>query len=208
MVSTGEFGDLWVWRAAQKKYVYIYDHQGIEIHCLRDLMLTYCLDFLPYHYLMVSTGEFGDLCYYDISTGQVVAKHRTKRGPCDVMCLNQFKGVAALGHSKGTVSLWTPNLSKPAVEMFCHHGKVTAVAAKENIMLTGGVDGVWKLFDLRRYECMHSFASFGGFVSSFDISDSNLIAVGFNSHLQIWRSDKTAKPSLYLTHELPGEVRL
>ncbi|CDJ60351.1 WD domain, G-beta repeat-containing protein, putative, partial [Eimeria maxima] len=120
----------------QKKYVYIYDHQGIEIHCLRDLMLTYRLEFLPYHFLMTSIGEFGDLSYYDISTGTLVARHKTKRGPCDVMAQNPTNAIISLGHNKGTVSLWTPNLAKPAVEMFCHKGKVTAIAAQDNYMIT------------------------------------------------------------------------
>lgn len=39
---------------AQKKYTYIYDKTGLELHCLKDHIEANKLDFLPYHYLLVS----------------------------------------------------------------------------------------------------------------------------------------------------------
>lgn len=45
--------------AAQKKYVYIYDKRGIEIHCLKTHTQTLALQFLPHHFLLVSVGEAG-----------------------------------------------------------------------------------------------------------------------------------------------------
>lgn len=39
---------------AQKKHVYIYDHAGVEIHCLNKHVEPTHLEFLPYHFLLVS----------------------------------------------------------------------------------------------------------------------------------------------------------
>jgi U3 small nucleolar RNA-associated protein 7 len=39
---------------AQKKYLYIYDNNGVEIHCIRRQQDVTRLDFLPYHFLLVS----------------------------------------------------------------------------------------------------------------------------------------------------------
>lgn len=40
--------------AAQKEYVHIYDANGVELHCLRHQLEVEALDYLPYHFLLVS----------------------------------------------------------------------------------------------------------------------------------------------------------
>jgi hypothetical protein len=39
---------------AQKQYAYIYDAMGVELHCLRNHVEPTRLEFLPYHFLLVS----------------------------------------------------------------------------------------------------------------------------------------------------------
>jgi len=39
---------------AQKRNVYIYDHKGVELHCLNKHLEPLFLEFLPYHFLLAS----------------------------------------------------------------------------------------------------------------------------------------------------------
>ncbi|KAF8823018.1 BING4CT (NUC141) domain-containing protein [Cardiosporidium cionae] len=192
---------------AQKKYVYIYDHSGLELHCMRDNMLSYCLDFLPFHFLLTSIGEFGELSYDDVSMGKVIAKHKTQRGPCHCMRQNPNNAVIHLGHSRGTVTLWTPNLSKPAVDLLCHKGPVTCLDMFQNYMVTAGVDGFWKVWDMRTYKCLHTFNYFGTPPSSIDASQTGLIGIGFGPHVQVWKDAfSLAKPKMpYMTQDYFAE---
>lgn len=57
---------------AQKKYVYLYDNNGIEVHRLKNHLEPLNLEYLPYHYLLVSSSRTGFLKYQDISTGSVI----------------------------------------------------------------------------------------------------------------------------------------
>ena len=95
--------------AAQRKYAYIYDKRGIEIHCLKDHVTPNALEFLPHHFLLCSIGEQGVLRYQDVTHGALVAQHRTKLGACEVMRYNPQNAIVHCGHGNGTVTLWSPN---------------------------------------------------------------------------------------------------
>lgn len=43
-----------LYAVAQKRYLYIYDHTGMELHCLKKHDHVNRLTFLPYHFLLVS----------------------------------------------------------------------------------------------------------------------------------------------------------
>ncbi|GJJ78052.1 U3 small nucleolar RNA-associated protein 7 [Entomortierella parvispora] len=191
---------------AQKKYVYIYDKTGTEIHCLRNHIEVNKLDFLPYHFLLASVGNAGYLKYQDTSTGKLVAEHRTKLGKCDVMTQNPANAIMHLGHGNGTVTLWSPNMTTPLVKMQCHRGPVTAMAIDHagKYMATAGLDGQLKLWDLRSYKPMQEYFTPTP-ASSLSISQRGLLAVGFGPHVSVWKNPFTTKQtSPYMSHLQPG----
>ncbi|KAF9357241.1 Small subunit (SSU) processome component [Mortierella sp. NVP85] len=173
---------------AQKKYVYIYDKSGTEIHCLRNHIEVNKLDFLPYHFLLTSVGNSGYLKYQDTSTGSVVAEHRTKLGSCDVMTQNPSNAIMHLGHGNGTVTLWSPNMTTPLVKVQCHRGPVTAIAIGHSgeYMATSGLDGQLKLWDLRTYKAVQEYFTPTP-ASSLSVSQRGLLAVGFGPNVMIWK---------------------
>jgi hypothetical protein len=69
------------------------------------------------HYVLATVGETGVLRYQDTTTGQIVAAFRSKLGACDAMRQNPANAIIHLGHSNGTVSLWSPNMVGP--HMWC-----------------------------------------------------------------------------------------
>lgn len=193
---------------AQKKYVYIYDKSGLEIHRLKDHSNVDKLDFLPYHYLLTTIGSNGYLKYQDTSTGQLVAEKRTRLGPCSVMTHNPWNAVVHLGHQNGVVTLWSPAMPAPLVKIQCHRGPVRAVAVDRggHYMATAGVDGQLKIWDVRNYKCLQEYYT-PRVASSLDISDTGLLAVGLNTHTQIWKDAfKTKQQSPYMTHLESGSV--
>lgn len=175
---------------AQKKYAYIYDHTGAEVHVLRHHVEPTALDFLPYHFLLASVGNTGYLKYQDVSTGELVVEHRTKLGSCKVMRQNPWNAVMCLGHNNGTVTMWTPNMNTPVAKMLSHKGPVTALAvdAGGRYMVTAGMDSRLKVWDIRRFREVHSYFTAVP-AHSVDISQRGMVGVGFGSHIQIWGRD-------------------
>ena len=144
---------------AQKKWTYIYDNQGIEVHCVKKMDHVTRLEYLPYHFMLVGGSERGGLTWLDVSVGKIVTQTWTRMGSLDVMCQNPATAVVMLGHSKGTVTMWTPSMKEPAAKMLVHRQPVRAVAVDRsgNYMATSATDRSVKIWDLRTYKSLHEY---------------------------------------------------
>lgn len=191
---------------AQKKYVYIYDHEGTEIHKLAQHIDPTLLEFLPYHYLLVSAGKSGFIKYHDISTGELVSQLRTKLGPTISMRQNPWNAVIHAGHSNGQVTLWAPSMSTPLVKIQACHGPVRSLAVNRDgrYMAALGADKTLKIWDIRKFEELYSYST-PTQANTVDISDTGLVSVGWGPHVTIYKDCfKSHQKNPYLSHLLPG----
>lgn len=197
--------------AAQKKYTYIYDATGAEIHRLKSHIEVQRMEFLPYHFLLVTVGKPGYLKYQDTSTGELVASHRTGLGSCDTMTQNPLTAVIHLGHANGTVTMWTPNMPDPALKMLAHRGPVTGISIDTRRggreMVTSGLDGSIRIWDMRmlgrgpRREWISRRPA-----SDVQYSQRGLLGVAWGTHVSLYDTQAelgNAPPGPYLTHNLP-----
>jgi len=71
------------------------------------------------------------------------------------MTQNLHNAVLYLGHQNGRVTLWTPNLPHPAVQVLAHLGPVVSVSVDPSqggrYMATSGRDGTVKVWDCRNW---------------------------------------------------------
>ncbi|XP_047060619.1 probable U3 small nucleolar RNA-associated protein 7 [Lolium rigidum] len=186
---------------AQKKYPYIYNRHGTEIHCLKEHGKSLKLQFLDKYFLLASINSFGQLHYQDMSTGEMIANYRTGLGRTDVMRVNPYNAVIGLGHAGGKVTMWKPTSVKPLVTMLCHNGPVTAVAFDRggHLMATAGVDRKIKIWDLRKYEVVHSYAARA---HSLDFSQKGLLAASNGSLVEIYRDCGGQDYKIYMKHRI------
>lgn len=181
---------------AQKKHTYIYDHAGVEIHCLKKYVETTHLEFLPYHFLLAGIENSGFLRYTDTSTGQIVAEHPTRKGAPTALAQNPYNAILHVGHQNGTVSLWSPNSTTPLVKMQSNAGPVRSIAIDRSghYMLCGGQDLRLKLWDIRALKEVHSYTTRQP-ASSISISDRGLAAIGNGTGVTIWKDLFTTSTS-------------
>ncbi|KAH9475805.1 putative U3 small nucleolar RNA-associated protein 7 [Psilocybe cubensis] len=200
---------------AQKKYVFIYDRDGVEVHCLKAHIEPTRLEFLPYHWLLASVGNPGYLKYQDTSTGQLLVEHRTKMGACTTMTQNLHNAVIHLGHQNGCVTLWTPNLPHPAVQLLAHVGPVVSVAVDPSqggrYMATAGRDGTVKVWDCRNWKgAVRDWTVRGGGDPEVEWSARGYLAVASSGTVNVYNPPSIhtpfhvrSPPPLYMTHPIP-----
>lgn len=191
---------------AQKKHTYIYDHAGVEIHCLKQYVEATHLSFLPYHFLLAGMENSGFLRYTDTSTGQIVAEHPTRKGSPTALAQNPYNAILHVGHQNGSVSLWSPNSTTPLVKIQAHAGPVRSAAIDRSghYMLSAGQDLRVKLWDIRTFKEVHSYNTFQP-ASTISISDRGLAAIGAGTSVTIWKDLFTA-PSTSSTSQ-PSKIQ-
>ena len=174
---------------AQKKYTYIYDRAGVELHCLRQHIEVKALEFLRYHFLLASVGNAGYMKYTDTSTGQMVIEMPTlKQGRPTSLTQNPWNAVLHLGHQNGCVTLWSPNSTTPLVKMLAHRGPVRALGVDREgrYMVSTGQDLKMAVWDIRMFKPVHEyFLRQPG--QSVAISDTGLTAVGWGTQISVWK---------------------
>lgn len=193
----------------QKRWTYIYDNQGIELHCLKILNHTTKMEYLPYHFLLVAGNAEGFLTYLDTSIGKKIVSLRTLQGSLNVMCQNPSNAIIHLGHHNGTVTLWSPNVKSHLVKVLCHRSNVRAVAvdSQGQYMATSGNDCLLKIWDLRTYGLLQSYRISTG-ASCLSFSQKGMLAAGVGNIVQVYDDccSKTVT-SPYLLHRLPSRVQ-
>jgi len=175
--------------AAQKKWVYIYDNQGVELHCLKNLHNVIRMSFLPYHFLLATCSDHGWLSWLDISIGELVAKTNTKLGRLTVMEQNPFNALLCVGESKGVVSMWSPNVKKPLVSMLCHRTSVQALAIDHTgkYLATSSAEKQMRIWDLRQLTGpLHDYRLRGS-PSDLSFSQSGCLAVSVNNMVEVYK---------------------
>jgi U3 small nucleolar RNA-associated protein 7 len=205
--------------AAANQPVTIYDDKGAEIHSLTDHHDAVKIEFLPYHFLLASIGRGGALLKYtDTTTGQLISKHRTRGDPSDkglragnpvVLRQNPSNAVLHVGHTNGTVTLWSPASQKYLIKFLCHRGASVLSMAMDMAgytMVTGGADRQVKVWDLRNtYREVHSYFTPAGPPTSLDISQRSLLGIGHAGHATIWSASalKVKAKDPYMHHMIP-----
>ncbi|KAH3667855.1 hypothetical protein WICMUC_005255 [Wickerhamomyces mucosus] len=191
---------------AQKKYTFIYDHEGTELHRMKQHIEVKHLEFLPYHYLLATAGNTGFLKYQDVSTGVLVNEIRTKLGPTLAMRQNPWNAIIHLGSATGVVSLWSPSSNEPLVKIQSCRGPVKSLAIDRsgNYMAVAGADKSLKIWDVRNYKELYSYHTPTP-ASSLNISDTGLLSVSWGPHVTIWKDAfKQKQNSPYMNHLIPG----
>jgi U3 small nucleolar RNA-associated protein 7 len=190
---------------AQKKYVYIYDSNGVELHCLKKHVEVSHMEFLPYHFLLatlvsdlsyhsiatanLSQSISGQLKYQDTSTGQIVTEISTKLGTPVSLAQNPHNAILHVGQQNGTVTLWSPNSPDPLVKLLAHRGPVRSLAVDREgrYMVSAGQDNRMAIWDVRNFkEAVSSYFTRSP-ASSIAISDTGLTAVGWGTKTTVWK---------------------
>ena len=193
---------------AQRKYVYIYNNKGAEVHLLKNLQNIRVLDFLPQHMLLTAVGTQGVLHYFDVSVGESVGVQKTKLGPCHVAKRNPWNGVMALGHTMGTISMWSPTCESPLIKILAHSAPLQDIAFENDgrYMVTTAADAAVKVWDTRMWKSLHNIPQ-KSMPQSLAISQSGLLSISSGNKLEVWKGWQRTKPTTpYLAHRIPDNA--
>jgi len=180
----------------QNDYLYIYDNQGIELHSLDYIPSPIFLEFLPYHFLLVSALKNNKIKYLDISIGQIVSEIKTNSGIISCLTQNPNNAVIISGHSNGLIQMWTPNYGNtPVVKIFAHSSGINSccVDLEGNYLTTVGNDSKMKIWDLRNsYKSLYEYYN-PNIANNVTISQKGLLAVSYSNVIEIWKDFALSK---------------
>lgn len=197
-----------MYAVAQKSWTFIYDNQGVELHCLKTMDRVLKMTFLPFHFLLATASETGFLSWLDVSVGKMVAQFSAKSGRLNVMEQNPYNAILVTGHTNGVVKMWSPNIREPVVSMLCAKAPVRDIAVDQRglYFATASADRTLKLWDIRTYKCLNAYTlkAVPGHVT---FSQKELLAVSLGNFVEVYKNCcRTTVTAPYLRHKAPSTV--
>ncbi|CAH2314568.1 WD repeat-containing 46 [Pelobates cultripes] len=197
-----------MYAVAQLRWLHIYDSTGMELHCIKKFNDVLRMEFLRYHFLLATSSATGFLQYLDVSIGKEIVATNVKSGRLGVMCQNPYNAVIHLGHSNGTVTLWSPSMKEPLVKMLCHHGAVRSLSVDKTgmYMASSGLDRKLKIFDIRTFRPLHASVLPLG-AGALCHSQKGLLAAGTGNIVQVYKDTHLGPPQVpYLCLSVKGPI--
>ncbi|XP_066250897.1 WD repeat-containing protein 46 [Euwallacea similis] len=194
---------------AQKDWVYIYDNQGIEIHCVKRLNKVTRLEFLPYHFLLASCSDEGYLSWLDVSIGQLVFQFNTNLGRLTLLTQNPWNACLCLGHAKGVISMWSPNHREPLAKMLCHKAPISSVHVDPSgmYMATAATNRELKIWDIRKLEGPLQEYKLINAATNLAFSQKKMLAVGSGNIVEVYKDCCTQSAKRpYLRHRFNNSI--
>ncbi|XP_057669233.1 WD repeat-containing protein 46 [Diorhabda carinulata] len=188
---------------AQKNWVYIYDNQGIELHCVKRLNKVSRMEFLPYHFLLASCSDEGFMSWLDISIGQIVGQYNTGLGRLSILTQNPWNATLCLGHAKGVVSFWSPTSRDPLAKMLCHKAPIIGlhIDPSGKYMATSATDRELKIWDVRKLEGPVQQYKLIQSANNLNFSQKRLLSIGMGNVVEVYRDCcETPAKRAYLRH--------
>ncbi|XP_054157877.1 WD repeat-containing protein 46-like [Oppia nitens] len=194
---------------AQKDWVHIYDNRGTQIHCIKKMYRVYKLDYLHYHFLLVSVSDNGFISWLDVSTGQMVASTKMKIPRVTAVKHNPYNAIVATAHPNGTVDMWSPNQKEKVVSMLCHGSAIRDIAfdCEGQYMVSAGVDRTMKVWDIRNFKCLNSFR-LRSMPSNLDVSQRGFVGVSVGDVVEVYNNcfRQTLPTAPYMRHRFAAHV--
>ena len=95
------------------------------MHCIKKKDQVTKQEYLPKHFLLVGGNERWASPSW-MSPWGILSRRYGQGWEVDVMCQNPATAMVMLGHSKGTVTVWTPSMKVPATKMLVHRQPLRA----------------------------------------------------------------------------------
>ncbi|KAK6637081.1 hypothetical protein RUM43_010755 [Polyplax serrata] len=197
---------------AQKKWVYIYDNQGIEIHCIKQMSDIYRMLFLPYHFLLATVSTKGFISWLDVSVGKMVKQFSMYRvSNASAIALHPANAMVCIGEPNGVVSFWGPNSNKPAITKWCHERSVSSVAfdPRGTNFTTASLGGQIKIWDARNLNGPVQFYKVRSAPRSISMSHRGVMAFALNNLVEVYNDrikDGITEKKIYLRHNVSHPI--
>lgn len=134
-------------------------------------------------------NDQGYLSWLDISIGELVTQYNTKLGRLTMLTQNPYNAVLCLGHAKGVVSMWSPNVRDPLAKILCHKSTMTAlhVDPKGVYMATTATDRSLKIWDIRKLEGPLQTYNLRSAPNNIAFSQKTMLALGMGNVVEIYK---------------------